>query len=179
MGTFESTGWQRWGTVTGTTSAPSASAATVPSGLIVTEGYRGIRLRVFGDTDGDTCSVDIYSVDRASLRTGSDATSLFTCLKMFDLDTWTVGDGTTKGVATSTGILTDTEYFADTVSAPAVSTWGQYILDYVSGSIDEYSPTGNSIAEVYISDIGNIYGIVPVFSAVSDDYAGLMFKLDT
>lgn len=173
---FMTSGWQRWQlTPTSTQTAPTAISATEPTGMIKTIGWRSIRIRVIGDTDADNAEVELYRVDLIGNIHASNL--LYQSALFIDSNTWTVGDGTLKGVA-GNNVLLDTEFLADTVDAPTITTWGQVLLNHVNATVGRFSPADNTFAELAISDLGNAHGIVPRFDTMTaGNYFSVLFEL--
>ncbi len=178
--TFTTTGWVRrpQGVATAAETAPVENfTSTVPTGLIVTEGYRTMRVIVIGDTSNDDIDLEVWSVERISSRAGGRIGEVYFSRQFLDIDAILVGDGATVGAPDGKFLESD-EKAADTYPAATISTYGQKVLANYNGSADVFSPTAQGIGELFISDLGNAYGVVLVFDTMVQNYADAMYKLD-
>jgi len=150
---------------------------TAPTGLIVTEGYRSIRLMIIGTAATDDLDIGIYGVERSYSAGRGNSVPMY--LSQLFMSTNDVLAGSTTGVAG--GLVTENEVFFDTYPALAVTAYGTAMLNYVSGSVGAFSPGSNGIGHYYISDLGNLHGIVPQLDGTPDsiaDYVRFLFILD-
>lgn len=160
--------------------APVAVSTTKDSNMILTEGMRGIRMMIIGDTAaGDTGTLELWVVERNIVQgpphTGGQREILYLSRLGFTI-TYTIS--TLAGVDSSPLLVGAGELFADGY-ALTVNTYGQRILAFANGSADVYNNTGNLAGEIFLSDIANAYGIIPVHTVISAGIAGTIFRLDT
>jgi len=184
---LRTTGWQRrpQGVATAGETAPVETAlASEPTGLIRTEGWRGMRIWVIGDTHSDDIDIEVWTVERTHAVHADAKPKHFFLPRLFlGIDTITVGDpaaSTGGGVAGNEHVLLENEQFADTYPAPTISTYGTRVLQMFNGVVNVYSPgnTSEQVGEIFISDLGNPYGVVLVFDTMAQNYADAMFKLE-
>ena len=172
---FETTGWTRGPNFAADPGDPSAVSATPPTNLIVTEGYRGIRIMVLGNAANDDTDITIYGVER-SQAFGDKATYFIQA--MHAVNSCIVG--TTTGVDGSDVLGLD-EGLADAYDALTSTTYGTTLLNYVNGTAVSQSSGANGVGGVFISDIGNLHGIVIVpdtFVVSNGTVMSYLWKLD-
>ena len=181
---FDTTGYRRWagGVKTSTTTAPSAVSTTIPDDMILTEGMRGIRVMVFGDTADDSCTLQLWAVERNHVQgTGGpkNPREIVYISRLF-VDVTTLLIGALAGVASSPLLVGPSELFGETYTLVTVAPYGQRVLANANGSADAYSNTGDLAGELFVSDLGNAYGIVPKFPTMTTgNYFGVIYRLDT
>ncbi len=184
---LETTGWRRrpQGVATSVETAPTETwTKTLPTGLIETEGYRGIRIAIIGDTDDDDYNFEVWTVERSyTLNELGTPVPVYLPREFTDVDVVTIGDGSpTFGTGSAReDLLKDTEFFADLYTTHVISTYGQKVLANFNGSSDVFSPgaTAGTMGELFISDLGNCFGVVIVGDTfTTGDYFDAMFKLD-
>jgi hypothetical protein len=147
--------------------------------MIVTEGYRGMRLRIFGDTSNDDCDIEIYHVDRSHARGDSSGDYLYTTKLFLGVDTILISDGTIGAGVVANNMLLPSEYFADTYTTLAIDDYGTALLNYTNGVANVYSPTSQATGELWISDLANAHGIVVTIDTLNTgNYFGYLYKLD-
>lgn len=171
---LQTTGWKlgRTALVTANDTAPSLVNVSEPANMIATEGWRGARFRVTGITTNHACTMTLYSIDTDSHGTASPTTWFATTM---GVATWTIGDGTSKGVAG--GLISETDFYADTL-AWVVNASFTPLLNYGNGAVFTYSPTSEGVAELFISDLGNGQYLLPVLGGISSESFNYIYQLD-
>ncbi len=178
---MSTTGWvrQAGAVITSAESAPTAATLTIPPNTILMQGYRSFRCMVFGDTANDDADFELYGVESQHPSGGpTPVTPLY--ISRLILTSAAVLIGADAGAAADPSLLSATELFADTYPTPTIAAYGARLLANFNGSADVFSPTGDGIGEVFISDVGNVHGILPVFQTLNTgDYFGVIYRLDT
>lgn len=177
-----STGWSKrpQGVATAVETAPVTDqfTLTLPTGLIETEGYRGIRVIVVGDTSADTFTMTITTVERSYVLDPDHKDPSPTYFsRAFCTNTGVMGNNTVSA-GVSGGLLLGNEVVADTMAAFTLSAYAQKVLANFNGSADVRSPGSELIGELFISDLGNCFGVTIDFTTVSANYYSAIFKLD-
>lgn len=176
-----SSGWQKrpQGVATSADTAPTHTwTTTLPTGFIPCEQGVGIRVMVYGDTDGDDIDLEIYTVER---QAGFNNPDFYLPRLFLGIDAILVGVGTAKGVATTGGnvpeLLNDLEFMADTFPTPTVDAYGSRVLAAHNASADVYSPLSDKAGELLISHLGNAAGVIIVFNQMEQNFAGAIYEL--
>ncbi len=181
---FNTTGWQRGPNATSADSDPTLTTATltpptVGTGLIVTEGYRGIRFMVVGTADSDDCDLNIFGVERSLSAAFGGGLPMYITQQFLQVDTVVQTATTVTGVAG--GLVTASEKFSNTYTTLAISAYGLELLKYVNGTETVLSGGPTTIGCLQISDLGNIHGVVATIQAANTQtgaYFSILYKLD-
>lgn len=150
----------------------TSSSTAMPSGFMETLGMQTLKMRFFGDTDGETATVTIFSVDVVGAQNAAERDSFF----FRSMGTLAIVTGTQTGLATSK-IVNGTELFCDQ-AVWSTNTWGTYIINGVGGSILTVTAADDNIAEVTITDTANMHGVVVMFTTMAGNYMNFLYKLD-
>ena len=179
---FYSSGWQRSPDIRGGALAlmpsdggndPAKVSTTRPANIIPTMGWRGMRIRALGDTDTDILDMVIFSVevDNDQQPTAYTTTELGTLI-------WVTGP-LANPIHAHWNPLGGTEFFADQITSWTPLLYANALFSYANGSVILADTDDSLISEMFLPDLGNIYGIVLAFEQGNDGgTAGAMYKLD-
>ena len=177
---FYSSGWKRApeiaaGSLVDMGGVGAADPTIGWTNVIQTIGMRGIRIQVLGDTDDDDIIMVIFGID-----TDHDTHPKFYSAREFGTATWDCGLVIHPA---DLGKLSDpnrvVERYADEVAWVGTAQ-GNAHFSYANSSVITAQGVDDSIAELLIPDLGNLWGIVLAFEegAGTGATAGALFKLD-
>lgn len=150
---------------------PTLYAATEPTNMIKTLGWRGMRIRAIGDTADETTAMVVFGIDVDNVHEPKAWSAM-------ELGTATFTIGTLAGLGTGSHFVNLLDLHADTVTWVGTAA-GNALFSYGNGAAITCSPTGDLIAELMLPDLGNLYGIVLAHEDGTDGgLVGSLYKLD-